>query len=75
MDNRFIFLYCILTELQGRIVESRPGAESPEQAYYGQGWQIRLAYTRGSYAQRTKVAKSEYAVPRKAAIAQYVPVP
>ena len=74
MDNRLKFLYCVITELWGRMWKVEPGNGIPGQAKELVDRQIRPSRQKRD-AYRIKVGKSMSHVPRKAAIVYYVPVP
>ncbi len=67
MDDRWRFLYCMATELRGRMRGVRAGDGRPGASAGGE--------TRRREAERRGVAKRTWRVPRKAAMARHAPVP
>ena len=74
MDNRFRFLYPVYTELWGRGEITRAGRGKPGAAAGLGGRQIPSEKPGGS-GPNERVGKLVKALPRKAAIAVYGPVP
>ena len=75
MDNRFIFLYRIQTELRGRMRKARAGNGKTGTSVDGARKERPPRETGRVMWSEIKVAKRAERVPRKAAMALYVPVP